>query len=116
LDLFVRKYTKEEGEITEEAVLSIQGTVDMKVLEGTLAEVSTQNVGSRLAKLLDFCERNHGGYSLKTLIRKFSNNFTRYYGEIYKYTKGHRPDAASTMLQTHGMIKELKNTFSKYGP
>ena len=112
----MRKYSKEEGAITEEATLSIQGTVDVKALEGTLAEVSTQSVGGRLAKLLDFCEKKHGGYTLKSLIRKFSSVFTRYYGEIYKYAKSNHPDAASTMLQTHGMIKELKNTFSKYTP
>lgn len=32
LDTFVRKYSKEEGAITEEATLSIQGTVDLKAL------------------------------------------------------------------------------------
>ena len=116
MDTFIRKYSKEEGAITEEATLSIQGTVDQKSLDGTLAEVSTQSVGGRLAKLLDFCEKHHGGYTLKSLIRKFSSVFTRYYGEIYKYAKASHPDAASTMLQTHGMIKELKNTFSKYAP
>ena len=76
----MRKYSKEEGAITEEATLSIQGTVDLKALENTLLEVSTQSVGARLARLLDFCEKNHGGYSLKSLIRKFSSVFTRYYG------------------------------------
>lgn len=112
----MKKYFKEEGAITEEATLSIQGTVEVKILEGTLAEVSTQSVGGKLAKLLDFCEKQHGGYTLKSLIRKFSSVFTKYYGEIYKYVKANHPDAASTMLQTHGMIKELKNTFSKYNP
>ena len=112
----MRKYSKEEGAITEEATLSIQGSVDLKALENVLTEVATQSVGGKLAKLLDFCERNHGGYTLKSLIRKFSSVFTRYYGEIYKYAKSNHPDAASTMLQTHGMIKELKNTFSKYTP
>ena len=52
----------------------------MKALEGTLSEVSIQSVGGKLAKLLDFCERAHGGYTLKSLIRKFSSVFTRYYG------------------------------------
>lgn len=79
-------------------------------------EVSPQAIGGRLAKLLDFCEKTHSGYSLKSLVRKFSNLFTRYYGEIYKYSKANHPDAASTMLQTHSMIKELKATFSKYTP
>lgn len=32
LDGFMKKYFKEEGAITEEATLSIQGTVDVKIL------------------------------------------------------------------------------------
>ena len=80
LDAFMRKYSKEEGAITEEVTLSIQGAVDMKALEATLAEVAPQSVGGRLAKLLDFCEKQHNGYTLKSLIRKFSSVFTRYYG------------------------------------
>jgi hypothetical protein len=55
LDTFIRKYCKEEGAITEESSLSIQGVVDAKVLESTLSEVSPQTVGGRLGKLLDFC-------------------------------------------------------------
>jgi len=51
----MRKYSKEEGAITEEATLSIQGTVDVKTLESMLSEVSTQSVGGKLAKVLDFC-------------------------------------------------------------
>jgi hypothetical protein len=116
LDTFIRKYAKEEGAIAEESSLSIQGVVDAKALEATLSEVAPQTIGGRLAKLLDFCEKSHSGYSLKSLVRKFTNIFTRYYGEIYKYSKANHPDAASTMLQTHSMIKELKATFSKYAP
>jgi len=48
----VRKYGKEEGTISEEASLSIQGNVDVKTLEATLAEVASQSIASRLAKLL----------------------------------------------------------------
>jgi len=54
LDSFIRKFCKEEGAITEEASLSIQGTVDAKSLEATLNEVSTQAIGGRLTKLLDY--------------------------------------------------------------
>lgn len=81
-----------------------------------MSEVAPGSIGGRLAKLLDFCEKAHSGYSLKALVRKFAGTFTRYYGEIYKFAKANHPDAASTMLQTHSMIKELKGTFTKYNP
>lgn len=55
LDAFIRKYCKEEGAIAEESSLSIQGVVDTRALEATLAEVAPQAIGGRLAKLLDYC-------------------------------------------------------------
>ena len=80
IDVFIKKHFKEEGNISEEQSLSIQGAVDIKTLEATLVEVSPQTISSKLYKLLEFCEKNHSGYSLKSLIRKFSNIFTKYYG------------------------------------
>lgn len=77
---FIKKYGKEEGAISEEASLSIQGNVDVHTLEATLGEVASQSIGGRLARLLEYCEKNHSGFCLKAVIRKFFYTFNKYYG------------------------------------
>ena len=76
--------------------------------------MAAQALPPRLAKLLEYCEKTHSGFSLKAVVRKFFYTFNRYYAEIYKYAKGSQPELASTMLPTHSMMKELKATFAKY--
>ena len=38
----------------------------------------------------------------------------KYYNEIYKYIKNNHPEDVSLMLQPHNMMKEIKNSLSKF--
>ena len=105
LDIFVRKYCKFLQNGTEENNFMISASVDPKEMESTLMEVAANQIGRKLTKFLNNSEQSLTGYSLKVLVRRFSSVFSKYYGQIYKYAKGNHAAMASTMLQTHSMIK-----------
>ena len=83
----------------------ISGNIDPNDVESSLMEVAPSKIGGKLTKFLNNCEKSLTGYSLKTVVKRFSIIFGKYYGEIYKYAKGNHAGIASTMLQTHSMIK-----------
>lgn len=116
VDGFIRKHCKqsEAFSITEETSLSIQGTVDIKTIESTTNDLSNASVSPKLQKILEFCERQFSGYSLKLVLKKFMGIFMKYYNEIYKYLKSNHGELVNGMLQPHNMMKEIKNAFAKY--
>lgn len=104
LQNFIAKYCKEEG-AGEEGIFTIQPSIDHKVIDSIIADLSGQPLTSGLHKLTLFCEKQYSGYSLKSLLKKFLGVFMKYYTEIYKYVKSNYPEVASMMLQPHNTMK-----------
>ena len=92
----------------------MQGVVDKKVIEAIISDLSSNNFNNRLQKYIEFTEKTFSGYSLKTTLKKFMGLFMKYYNEIYKYIKNNHQDDVSLMLQPHNMMKEIKNSLSKF--